>query len=124
MESLTQTISNIVGILMGLVGAVGAGFFVYGAYLYLTASGAGIKDVYDQYYTWTSSYSHSMWGAVRESSYQTCANPLHRLHRYPKMQPLEDCLQDTALLVDQVLHQLDHAYPAFEHRLLENSHPS
>ena len=89
-----------------------------------TSDRAGIKDVYDQYYPWTSSYSHSMWGAVRESCYQTCANPLHRLHRYPKMQPLEDCLQDTALLVDQVLHQLDHAYPAFEHRLLENSHPS
>lgn len=40
MEDLTQTISNIVGILLGLVGAVGVGFFVYGAYLYLTASGA------------------------------------------------------------------------------------
>ena len=40
MENLTQTISNIVGILLGLVGAVGVGFFVYGAYLYLTASGA------------------------------------------------------------------------------------
>ena len=37
---LTQTISNIVGILLGLVGAVGVGFFIYGAYLYLTASGA------------------------------------------------------------------------------------
>ena len=40
MEQLTQTVSNLVGILMGMVGAVGAGFFVYGAYLYLTASGA------------------------------------------------------------------------------------
>ncbi len=40
MEDLTQTISNLVGILLGLVGAVGVGFFVYGAYLYLTASGA------------------------------------------------------------------------------------
>ena len=40
MEQLTQTISNLVGILMGLVGAVGVGFFVYGAYMYLTASGA------------------------------------------------------------------------------------
>ena len=40
MEQLTQTISNLVGILLGLVGAVGVGFFVYGAYLYLTASGA------------------------------------------------------------------------------------
>ncbi len=40
MEELTQTISNLVGILLGVVGAVGAGFFIYGAYLYLTASGA------------------------------------------------------------------------------------
>ena len=40
MEQLTQTISNIVGIMMGLVGAVGVGFFIFGAYLYLTASGA------------------------------------------------------------------------------------
>ena len=40
MEQLTQTISNLVGILLGVVGAVGVGFFVYGSYLYLTASGA------------------------------------------------------------------------------------
>lgn len=40
MEQLTQTISNLVGLLLGLVGAVGVGFFIYGAYLYLTASGA------------------------------------------------------------------------------------
>ncbi len=40
MTELTQTISNLVGILLGVVGAVGVGFFIYGAYLYLTASGA------------------------------------------------------------------------------------
>ena len=40
MEALTQTISNLVGILLGVVGVVGVGFFIYGAYLYLTASGA------------------------------------------------------------------------------------
>ena len=40
MEQITQTISNIVGLFLGGVGAVGVGFFVYGAYLYLTASGA------------------------------------------------------------------------------------
>ena len=40
MDELTQTISNLVGILLGIVGAVGVGFFVYGAYMYLTASGA------------------------------------------------------------------------------------
>lgn len=40
MDDLTQTVSNLVGILIGIVGVVGAGFFIYGAYLYLTASGA------------------------------------------------------------------------------------
>ena len=40
MEELTQTISNLVGILLGIVGVVGVGFFIYGAYMYLTASGA------------------------------------------------------------------------------------
>ena len=28
------------GILLGVVGAIGVGFFIYGSYLYLTASGA------------------------------------------------------------------------------------
>ncbi len=40
MDNLTQTISNLVAILLGLVGVVGVGYFIYGAYMYLTASGA------------------------------------------------------------------------------------
>ena len=40
MEDLVQTISNLVGILLGVVGAIGVGYFIYGSYLYLTASGA------------------------------------------------------------------------------------
>ena len=40
MEQLTQTISNLVGIMLGVVGGIGVGFFIYGAYLYLTASGS------------------------------------------------------------------------------------
>ncbi len=40
MADLIQTISNLVGILLGVVGAIGAGYFVFGAYQYLTASGA------------------------------------------------------------------------------------
>ena len=40
MGDLIQTISNLVGILLGVVGAVGVGYFVFGAYQYLTASGA------------------------------------------------------------------------------------
>jgi len=39
-EDLTQTISNLVGILLGVVGANGVGYFIYGSYLYLTAAGA------------------------------------------------------------------------------------
>ena len=40
MADVTQTISNLVGMLLGIVGVVGVGFFIYGAYMYLTASGA------------------------------------------------------------------------------------
>ena len=40
MGDLTQTISNLVGILLGVVGGVGVAYFVFGAYQYLTASGA------------------------------------------------------------------------------------
>ena len=40
MDDLVQTISNLVGILLGVVGAMGVGYFIYGAYLYLTATGA------------------------------------------------------------------------------------
>ena len=40
MEDLTQTISNLVGILLGVVGAVGVGILHLRRILYLTASGA------------------------------------------------------------------------------------
>ncbi len=40
MGDLIQTISNLVGILLGVVGGVGVAYFVFGAYQYLTASGA------------------------------------------------------------------------------------
>ena len=40
MQDLVQTISNLTGILLGVVGAVGVGYFIYGSYLYLTATGA------------------------------------------------------------------------------------
>lgn len=40
MSDLVQTVSNIVGILMAMVGVVGTGFFIYGSFMYLTAAGA------------------------------------------------------------------------------------
>ena len=82
---------------------------------------ASLKDAYDQHYSWTSGYSHGTWGAVREASYQTCLNPLHRLHRYPQRVFLDDTVNDAARLVDEVLQHLDDAYPCFKCRLLTKS---
>ena len=45
---------------------------------------ADVKDVYDRYYSWTSNFSHGHWAAIRNTVYDTCANPLHRLHNIPR----------------------------------------
>ena len=78
-----------------------------------------LKELYDQYYPWTSTYAHGMWGAIRETSFQVCGNPLHRLHRYPERQPLQGCLYDAATLVDGVLEHIDDEYPSFPYRLID-----
>ena len=78
---------------------------------------SGVKDVYDQHYSWTSSYAHGMWGAIRETSFQACANPLHRLHRRPERNPLLDTVEDAVLLVDEIIKDVSEAYPTFEWRL-------
>ena len=43
-KTLHRPSSNLVGILLGVVGTIGVGFFIYGAYLYLTASGSAPPD--------------------------------------------------------------------------------
>jgi len=78
---------------------------------------AGVKDAYDAHYSWTSGYSHGTWGPVRESCFETCGNPLHRLHRYPKQQNLPDTISDACLLVNSILDDLDKSYPGFSHRI-------
>ena len=78
---------------------------------------AGVKEAYDTHYSWTSGYSHGTWGPIRESCYETCGNPLHRLHRYPLQKGLADTLADACLLVDSILEDLDKAYPGFSHRV-------
>jgi Family of unknown function (DUF5677) len=81
---------------------------------------AGVKDTYDAHYSWTSGYSHGTWGPVRESCFETCGNPLHRLHRYPKQQSLPDTISDACLLVNAVLDDLDKSYPGFSHRIADS----
>ena len=81
---------------------------------------AGLQDLYDRYYSWTSGYAHGMWGAVRESGFQVCGNPLHRFHRYPTRLFLQDTVDDAAMLVDKIMACIDSAYPTFAHRLTGN----
>jgi hypothetical protein len=82
---------------------------------------SGLKETYDRHYSWTSGYSHGMWGPIRESCYRTCGNPLHRLHRYPERRSLADSVEDAAVLVDEILDDVHTAYPAFEARLTKTS---
>jgi len=78
---------------------------------------AGLKPTYDQHYSWVTGYSHGSWAQVRETCYQTCGNPLHRLHRYPERSSLPDVIFDAVQLVDEVLSDLDSAYPGFSFRI-------
>ena len=78
-----------------------------------------LKDLYDRYYPWASSFSHGEWSAVRSTTMTTCLNPLHRLHRVPALEPPAEpaVLNDAVELVDTILAALDRAYPGFSFRL-------
>ena len=89
-----------------------------GSDLRKTSEGVNLKDTYDQFYSWTSGYSHGMWGAIRESCYQICVNPLHRLHRYPERRSLQDTVDDAAILVDEIIQHVGDTYPPFSRRLV------
>lgn len=82
---------------------------------------SGLKESYDRHYSWTSGYSHGMWGPIRESCYRTCGNPLHRLHRYPERIALTDAVDDACLLVDEILEEVHVAYATFETRVTTKS---
>lgn len=77
------------------------------------------KNIYDQFYGWTSTFTHGHWGAIRDSSYDTCANPLHRLHRIPRktIRTLPDVIPDACSLVDGILEILSKCYPSFQERV-------
>lgn len=76
----------------------------------------GTKDVYDAYYDWTSTYSHAQWGAVRDSNFVTCHNPLHRLHRIPRPvhRLLPSVVPDAAKLANSAIGLLERAHPQME----------
>ena len=80
------------------------------------------KILYDDYYALTSSYLHGHWGAIRDSCYATCANPLHRLHRIPQnnYRQLSDVLYDACIITNKILDSLDFLYPSFIKRIPVN----
>lgn len=79
----------------------------------------GQKDIYDKFYNYTSGFTHASWGAVRESVYQNCINPLHRLHRIPTFDlPLMLSVTDDAEeITNKILESLSGLYPKFDFRL-------
>ena len=79
---------------------------------------AGVKDVYDRYYDWTSGFVHGHWGSIRDAVFTTCLNPLHRLHRVPQpMQPMPSVLTDCCKLCNRTLDELNALYPGFNARI-------
>ncbi|SIT31570.1 hypothetical protein SAMN02744133_12012 [Thalassospira xiamenensis M-5 = DSM 17429] len=80
---------------------------------------AGCKDVYDNYYDWTSGFSHGHWGAVRDSVFTNCLNPLHRYHRIPSFpdEAMPSMLVDGCKLCNRILDDLNRLYPSLKVRI-------
>jgi hypothetical protein len=71
------------------------------------------KDVYDKYYDWTSGFVHGHWGAVRDTNFVTCHNPLHHLHRIPRLahRQLNSVEDDGLSLINDMIDRVDQLYP-------------
>ena len=84
---------------------------------------AGVKDVYDQFYDWTSTFAHGHWAAIRDTVFETCRNPLHRLHRIPRQfaRTLPNVVPDAGQLVDKILEVVSQLYPDFPDRVTVDS---
>jgi hypothetical protein len=64
-------------------------------------------------------FGHAHWGAVRAAVFDVCGNPLHRLHRIPRLNAriLGDVLADAVSLADGVFDVVNKLYPGFSERL-------
>nr|WP_255762853.1 DUF5677 domain-containing protein [Halomonas desiderata] len=80
------------------------------------AMDSGTKDIYDNYYDWSSSYIHGNWAAVRDTNFVTCHNPLHRLHRIPRVahRSLRSVEPDAVKLVNEMIDVLERLFPSDE----------
>lgn len=82
------------------------------------AEEAGVKNIYDKYYDWSSGYVHGGWASIRDTAFTTCLNPLHRFHRIPFIPRFDmpSALPDAAKLVNSVLDVIDHLFSSFKPR--------
>jgi hypothetical protein len=82
------------------------------------AEESNTKDDYDRYYGWASGFVHGQWGAIRDSNFTHCLNPLHRFHRIPlpMHRMLEPTIADAMHLVNSILNDVSTAYPDLDSR--------
>jgi len=80
---------------------------------------AGVKQDYDRFYPRTSAFTHCNWAAARNSCFDLCINPLHRMHRVLRSDTadLGDVVDDACELVDKILGVVDGLYPGFTARV-------
>jgi hypothetical protein len=90
-----------------------------GADLRKMSEEVGLKVLYDSYHDYASGFGHASWGAVRESVYQRCMNPLHRFHRLPTFDlPLMPSIfEDARNLINIILNCVSQAYPDFKEQI-------
>lgn len=84
----------------------------------------GEKQLYDKYYAYTSGFIHANWAAIRESIYQRCFNPLHRLHQITSFElPMMTTVTDDMIeMVNKILDLVSSCYPEFDPRISSPDH--
>lgn len=78
-----------------------------------TAERLGMKQFYDRYFGWQSSFVHAEWGAVRASVYERCYNPLHEWHLVSTIRVgnLNKVIFDLLDILDSMIETLSTVYP-------------
>ncbi|GBF44577.1 hypothetical protein LPTSP2_38800 [Leptospira ellinghausenii] len=73
----------------------------------------GEKYLYDLLYDYDSSFSHGLWGAIRESSMLHCDNPAHLFHAVPDVylsQDLTDVKSDSVIILNKLFEIISEIY--------------
>lgn len=80
------------------------------------ATDCGAKDIYDKYYDWSSGFIHGNWSAVRDTNFVSCHNPIHRLHRIPRVvhRSLNSVEPDAIGLTNDMIAVLEKLFPGDE----------